>query len=153
MVVDNRTKKVQNNQQDVSATCIEIGSMLRFPMLHEIDRLRNTPHLRELLGYYANREAWTNRLMQMDGVEPKELVTLHGDLIAFDWAEMNIGQTPNCYRITRVGRQALEQVQVPEGTKPESALPEKKSPSKASRPKRKTRSAGQDNPAMTGASA
>jgi hypothetical protein len=120
-------------------------------MLLEIDRLRNTPHLRELLGYYANREAWTNRLMQMEGVEPKELVKLHGDLIAFEWAEQNTGQTPNCYRITRAGQQALEQVQVPEGTKPESALAEKKSPSKVSRPKRKTRSSGRAE--LTGASA
>ena len=127
---------------------MEINS-LRFPMLLEIDRLRNTPHLRELLGYYARREAWTSRLMQMEGVEPKELVTLHGELIAFKWAEMNTGQTPNCYQITRAGRQALEQVS--EGTMPESAPPEKKSPPKVSRPKRKTRSSGRAE--LTGASA
>jgi hypothetical protein len=134
----------------------KLAVRLRFPMLHEIDRLRNTPHLHELLGYYANREAWTKRLMQMEGVEPKELVTLHGELIAFEWAELNTGQTPNCYRITRAGRQALEQVQASEETKPESSLPEKKSPSKVSRPKRKTPSSGradQGSPALTGAPA
>ena len=30
--------------------------------------------------------------MQMDGIDPKQLTTLHGELIAFDWIEQNTGQ-------------------------------------------------------------
>ena len=45
--------------------------------------------------------------MQMEGVEPKELVKLHGELIAFNWIEQNTGQVPISYRITQAGQKAL----------------------------------------------
>jgi hypothetical protein len=49
--------------------------------------------------------------MQMEGVEPKQLSTLHGELIAFEWIEQNTGQAFSvkegtlsaCYRITLNG--------------------------------------------------
>jgi len=49
--------------------------------------------------------------MQMDGVEPRQLSALHGELMAFDWIEQNTGQAfsakegtlSNCYRITLNG--------------------------------------------------
>jgi hypothetical protein len=49
--------------------------------------------------------------MQMEGVEPKQLSILHGELIAFDWIEENTGQAlmltdgilSACYRITLNG--------------------------------------------------
>ena len=47
----------------------------------------------------------------MEGVEPKQLTALHGDLIVFDWIEQNTGQAimlvdgrlSACYRITPSG--------------------------------------------------
>ena len=49
-------------------------------------------------------------LMQMEGIEPKELSRLYGELIAFEWIEQNTGQASvkdgvisNCYRITLNG--------------------------------------------------
>lgn len=50
-------------------------------------------------------------MMQMEGVDAKQLSALHGELIAFDWIEQNTGQASpmkdgviaNCYRITPNG--------------------------------------------------
>jgi hypothetical protein len=85
-------------------------------MLDESQRLRENPHLLSLLSHYAqqgseDRATWRDRLMQMEGVEPKQLSALHGELIAFDWIEQNTGQASalmdgvlaNCYRITLNG--------------------------------------------------
>lgn len=85
-------------------------------MFDETERLRDNPHLLFLLSHYAqqgtkDRATWRNRLMQMEGVEPKQLSALHGELIAFEWIEQNTGQASdmkdgviaNCYRITLNG--------------------------------------------------
>jgi plasmid replication initiation protein len=82
-------------------------------MFDDVDRLRDNPRLVELLSHYAklgeeNRGTWQNRLMHIEGIEPKELSKLHGELIAFDWIEQNTGQASvlkegvvsACYRIT-----------------------------------------------------
>lgn len=79
-------------------------------------RLRENPRLLSLLSHYAqqgtqDRATWRDRLMQMEGVEAKELSALHGELIAFDWIEQNTGQAvmlqdgtiSSCYRITVSG--------------------------------------------------
>jgi hypothetical protein len=72
-------------------------------------RLRENPHLVSLLSHYAqqgtdDRATWRSRLMEMDGVEPKQLTALHGELIAFEWIEQNTGQTlSSCYRVTLHG--------------------------------------------------
>jgi hypothetical protein len=84
-------------------------------MLDDLDRLRTNPHLLELLSHYGNlgqtnRETWQPRLMATEGVEPPELVKLHGELIAFSWVEQNTGQVPICYRITLAGLRAIRQV-------------------------------------------
>ena len=85
-------------------------------MFDESQRLRENTHLLFLLSNYAqqgteDRAAWRDRLMQMESVEPRQLSTLHGELIAFDWIEQNTGQASpmkdgvlaNCYRITLNG--------------------------------------------------
>ena len=79
-------------------------------------RLRESAHLLALLAHYAqagaeDRTAWRDRLMRMDGVEPQQLTTLHGELIAFDGIEQNTGHAvlrPDgalaaCYRVTPHG--------------------------------------------------
>jgi hypothetical protein len=78
-------------------------------MLDDSLRLQENPHLLSLLSHYAqqgaeDRATWRSRLMEMAGVEPKQLTALHGELIAFDWIEQNTGQThSSCYRITLHG--------------------------------------------------
>ena len=82
-------------------------------MLDDSLRLRENPHLLALLANYAtqgieDRSTWRDRVMQMEGVEPREMSALHGELIAFDWIEQNTGHArllPDgrlsaCYRIT-----------------------------------------------------
>lgn len=89
-------------------------------MSDEVQRLRTNGELFRLLTHYAkagvtDREAWQDRLMQMAGVAPRDLVALHGELIAFDWIAQNTGITPvgkpgvvaQCYRITAAGLRAL----------------------------------------------
>ena len=84
-------------------------------MFDESQRLRENPHLLALLTHYAqmgseDRATWRDRLMQIEGVEPKQLSTLHGELIAFEWIEQNTGQASalngvisSCYRVTLNG--------------------------------------------------
>ena len=78
-------------------------------MLDDSLRLQENPHRLSLLSHYAqqgaeDRATWRRRLMEMDGVEPKQLTALHGELIAFDWIEQNTGQTLSSnYRITLNG--------------------------------------------------
>jgi hypothetical protein len=58
----------------------------------------------------------------MEGVEARQLVKLHGELLAYGWLEQNTGLTPvlragaaaNCYRITPAGLRALKQVRTAE---------------------------------------
>jgi hypothetical protein len=72
-------------------------------------RLRENSNLLALLSHYAqkgaeDRTTWRQRLMKMEGVEPKQMSELHGELIAFDWIEQNTGHTLSaCYRITLNG--------------------------------------------------
>jgi hypothetical protein len=85
-------------------------------------RLRQSEALTRLLTHYAelgvaDREAWQDRRMDLEGVEPRELVRLHGQLIACGWVEQNTGATPvlrpgavaACYRVTAAGLRALRQ--------------------------------------------
>jgi hypothetical protein len=82
-------------------------------MFDESQRLRENTHLLFLLAHYArqgteDRATWRDRLMQVEGVESKQLSALHGELMAFDRIEQNTGQASpfedgviaNCYRIT-----------------------------------------------------
>ena len=85
-------------------------------MFDEFERLRETKALFCLLAHYADlgtkdRETWQDRIMSLDGVAPKELSRLHGELIAYGWVEQNTGMTPVltpgvaacCYRVTSAG--------------------------------------------------
>ncbi|MHB1426856.1 MAG: hypothetical protein ACYC3I_27175 [Gemmataceae bacterium] len=107
-------------------------------MFDELDRLRDVKELFALLRHYqqagqADREAWQDRLAEMDSVEPRQLVKLHGELLAYGWLEQNTGLTPppsspsnlggdkgggravaGCYRITVAGVRALKQVRTQE---------------------------------------
>jgi hypothetical protein len=90
-------------------------------MIDETLRLRTVPALRSLLTHYADlgtadRESWQDRLMDLDGLPPRELVQLHGELLAYGWIEQNTGHTPTpkpgavpgCYRVTSVGQKVLK---------------------------------------------
>lgn len=91
-------------------------------MFDELARLRDVKELFILLAHYqqggeADREVWQDRLAGLEGVEPRQLVKLHGELIAYGWMEQNTGLTPvlrpgaaaSCYRITAAGIRALKQ--------------------------------------------
>jgi hypothetical protein len=71
--------------------------------------------MRYLLAWYADAaardpEAWQERRMHVEGVEPHDLVRWHGDLPAVGWVELNVGQ-PGCgYRATAAGVRVLKQV-------------------------------------------
>lgn len=96
-------------------------------MFDELQRLRETKELFVLLSHYAelaaaDRQAWQDRLEKQEGATSRELVRLHGELLAYGWLEQNTGATPvlrsgaapACYRITSAGRKALEQAAVEE---------------------------------------
>jgi hypothetical protein len=92
-------------------------------MFDEIQQLREDVHLLALLAYYqagaTDREGWLDRLDRLDGAEAKDLVRLHGQLIAHGWVEQNTGNTPGlrpgvvsgCYRIATAGARALKRAQ------------------------------------------
>jgi hypothetical protein len=48
--------------------------------------------------------------MNLDGVEPRDLVRWHGELRAAGWVELNVGQRGCGYRATAAGMRALKQV-------------------------------------------
>lgn len=88
-------------------------------MFDELEMLGGNANLQRLLGHYAeageaDREAWQDRLMALEGVEAGELVKLHGLLIAFGWVDQNTGNipairpgtVPGCYRVTAGGLRA-----------------------------------------------
>ena len=85
-------------------------------------RLRQSEALARLLSHYADlgaadREAWQDRRMGLEGVEPRDLVRLHGQLLARGWLEQNTwvapvlrpGAVAACYRVTAAGLRALRQ--------------------------------------------
>lgn len=92
-------------------------------MFDELERLRQGKELFALLWHYqqaseADRQAWQDRRVEMESVEPRQLVKLHGELLAYGWLEQNTGLTPvlrlgaaaSCYRITTAGIRVLKQV-------------------------------------------
>jgi hypothetical protein len=95
-------------------------------MFDDEDRLRDCPDLERLLTHYAQvsgeESAWQDRVGELPGVSSKELVQLHGELIAEGWIEQNTGvvevRKPGviaaCYRMTVLGRLALRRVAVDE---------------------------------------
>jgi hypothetical protein len=103
-------------------------------MFDEFDPLRADARLAALLAHYvelgaADREAWQDRVMGLNGVPPEGLVKLHGTLLAYDWLEQNTGVTPagrpavvpQCYRVTAAGRRALKASRQPDAEEVEAA--------------------------------
>ena len=91
-------------------------------MFDEMDRLAEARELFDLLAHYAaaggaDRDVWQDRLPEMKSVEPRQLVRLHGELLAYGWIEQNTGLTPVlklgsaplCYRVTPAGQRAVKQ--------------------------------------------
>jgi hypothetical protein len=86
----------------------------------EMDQLRASPELFALLAHYADRagedrQAWQDRVMEQEGLAPRELSRLHGELIASGWLEQNTGlagaragAVTGCYRATPAGRRAVK---------------------------------------------
>jgi hypothetical protein len=96
-------------------------------MFDEMDRLRGMKGLLPLLSHYGalgakDRQVWQDRLQEMDDFGPRELVKLHGELMACGFLEQNTGVTPElrpgsapgCYRITPAGVRALKQIRAEE---------------------------------------
>lgn len=84
--------------------------------LQDLAYLRSNADLFALLSHYAvlaeaHLEAWHDRLMHLDGVEPPQMTRLHGKLIGFGWVEQNTGTVPARYRITLDGWRAIKQAQ------------------------------------------
>ncbi len=93
-------------------------------MLEEMQRLSESEPLRQLLDHYASRGVadrmvWQDRLMALESVPAPELTKLHGELLASEWVEMNVGFTSGkcpggvaaCYRITVAGLRAWKRTQ------------------------------------------
>ena len=96
-------------------------------MFNELERLRDVPELCELLTHYAgaaaaDRQAWQDRRTELGPLGARELVRLHGELLAYGWLEQNTGATPvvqagavrQCYRVTPSGLRALKQARAEE---------------------------------------
>ncbi len=90
-------------------------------MLDEMERLRDSESLQELLSHYAtlgkeDRQIWHDRHHEFAGMHGRELIRLYGELIAHGWLEQNTGVTPilepgrhrGCYRVTSAGLRALK---------------------------------------------
>ena len=85
-------------------------------MFDDLERVRSEPTLLALFAHYAQRgeEArvlWQHRLTHWEGCEGASLSKLYGELIALDWLEPNIGQTPAGYRVTQAGFRAFQLLQ------------------------------------------
>lgn len=128
-------------------------------MLDDSLRLQENPHLLALLSHYAqqgaeDRATWRDRLMKMEGIEPKQLSGLHGEVIAFDWIEQNTGQAFStkegtlsaCYRITLNGLREYRRFHGVEIVE-ERSEPAEKSPPRFTR-KKKQKSESPEVPAV-----
>jgi len=90
-------------------------------MIEDIDRLRESAPLRELLTQYAAAETdgWQDRIAQLSTVTGSEMTRLHGELLACDWIEQNTGVVvpgkqgivAGCYRATAAGRAILRDLE------------------------------------------
>jgi hypothetical protein len=119
--------------------------------------LRENAHLLALLSHYAQAAAedrtWQPRLMQMGGIDSKELTSLHGDLIAYSAIEPNAGIATAAedgtffvgYRITQEG---LRQYRRIHGIEVVEETPESAEPSQPKTP-RKKRQKNESNPVAT----
>jgi hypothetical protein len=90
----------------------------------EMERLRTASGLNDLLRHYADlavpdRHVWQDRLAELAGASPREIIQFHGELLAYGWLEQNAGPAPllkagivpACYRVTTAGLRALKSLQ------------------------------------------
>jgi hypothetical protein len=99
----------------VADLCQETAHPRIHLLIDDLQLLAEDEALRSLLSHYetagsADRAAWQDRLMHLEDTEPRELVTLHGQLIAFGWVDQNTGGIGCGYRITNAGLRALRDV-------------------------------------------
>jgi hypothetical protein len=91
----------------------------------EMDRLREVRGLSALLERYEtlakpDRQVWQDRVSDLVGLSGRELVKLHGELIAYSWIEQDPGDATGAelarprYRITPAGLRALKQLRTDE---------------------------------------
>jgi hypothetical protein len=119
-------------------------------MLDDLERLRVNEDLQRLLGHYAEAgaaqpEAWQDRVMHLEGVEPRDLTKLHGQLLAYGWLDQNTGLTPVlkpgvtacCYRVNREGVRALKQTLGTSICESDAARPAPSGPEPRSRPRKR----------------
>lgn len=91
-------------------------------LFDEMDRLAECRPLFDLLVHYAgcgsdDRDTWQDRLPALAGSDTRQLIKLHGELLAYGWIEQNTGLTPVlkhglaplCYRVTPAGLKAWKQ--------------------------------------------
>jgi hypothetical protein len=96
----------------------------RWKVLDEPNALKKDSPLYALLRSYAepgllNRDAWQDRVMELEGLSGRDLSRLHGELIALGWIEQNTGITPSvransalgCYRVTSIGLRVYRHVE------------------------------------------
>lgn len=89
-------------------------------MIDEMDLLRNSQELQQLLTHYSEsrdedgKPHWQNRLMQIEGVDDDELVKLHGKLLAFSWINQDTGGLACTYRVTPSGLRAIKRIHNPQ---------------------------------------
>lgn len=105
----------------------------------DLDRLRHSQDLLDLLSRYADlgkedRSIWQPRLKLTDGLDPSEMSKLHGELLAFEWIELNTGHVPTSYRITTSGIRAIRQLQ---GVEDPAEIPEPQEKSARKFPRKK----------------
>jgi hypothetical protein len=116
-------------------------------------RLQENTHLLALLSHYAqkgseDRTVWQDRLMQMEGIDSKQLTTLHGELIAFDWIEQNTGHAKlspdgtisGCYRIAQPGLREFRRIHGIEVVEESSETTERSQPRLPRKKKKKDES-------------
>jgi hypothetical protein len=83
-------------------------------VVDEQQQLLRDKRLFQLLSHYVrgneeNREIWQNRVMDLSGARPEDVVRLHGRLLACEWIEQNTGGgLTACYRATTGGRRAFK---------------------------------------------
>jgi hypothetical protein len=112
--------------------------MFDMTLLDFARRLKENAQLLALLSHYAqlgseDRMIWQDRLMQLEGADPKQLTLLHGELIAFDWIEQNTGHAvgrsdgtlSGCYRVTQQGLRGYRRIHGIEAVEEQPETPEK----------------------------
>jgi hypothetical protein len=117
--------KARRLDRSITTPCLDHlprGSEIDAMLFDEMDRLAECRPLFDLLLHYAlrgcdEREVWQDRVAEAEGIDSRQLIKLHGELLAYGWIEQNTGMTPVlkhglaplCYRVTATGLRAWKQ--------------------------------------------